>query len=216
MDWTEHITYWEHNYPQLSSEWFKERWRLTASLFGAIANPTYFKGPVDVVAKYRGEELPPTRYSQMIMNYGITTEPEARNWYSQRYNKVKEVGLCVPKWDNRIGSSPDGIISKDGLLEIKCPSKMYPLLWEYVEMKKKGWKSPPSYHSHIYDSHYDQMQGNIAITGRKWCDYIVYCPNENVVFIERIYFNYWYWWKYLYPKLSKFLDTYPNLFPKEK
>jgi hypothetical protein len=64
----------------------------------------------------------------------------------------------------------------------------------------------------IFDSHYDQMQGAMAITGRQWCDYIVYCLAEESFFVDRVYFDSSYWSNVMYPKINEFLLTNEHLF----
>ena len=60
------------------------------------------------------------------------------------------------------GASPDGLIGEDGLIEIKCPiaSTMCGYLLEN--------KLPTEY--------FPQIQGQLFITGRKWCDFVAYYP----------------------------------------
>lgn len=47
----------------------------------------------------------------------------------------------------------------------------------------------------IYDSHYAQMQFQMAVTGRSWCDYVVGCFQEKIVHFQRVRFNEKYWRK---------------------
>ena len=91
-----------------------------------------------------------------------------------------------------LGCSPDGkvidisSIDQFGLVEIKCPSSKFSVtpieacsdphfFLEVVDGKPKLNKK------HIY---YDQVQGQMTITGTKWCDFVVY--TKRGLSIERI------------------------------
>ena len=57
------------------------------------------------------------------------------------------------------------------------------------------------------------MQLGMAILDKKWCDYVVYCPPENKVFVQRIPFNSDYWNNEMYDPLKKIIreDIIPLL-----
>lgn len=143
-------------------------------------------------------------------NYGTNNEDTVRKWYASVTNTtVKEVGLAVPKFDLRLGMSPDGIVfEKDnetfgiGLIEIKCPQKFYKPLQEFLD---KGRPYTDEY-THIWRSHYDQMQMGMAVFDKEWCDYIVYCIPENQFFMERVFRNRKYWDDF-YSKVKIFIET---------
>lgn len=109
---------------------------------------------------------------------GNRLEPIARAFYeSATGSKVKEVGFV---YNNDIsehsGSSPDGLVGEKGLIEIKCPNnKKYELMLE--DFDKGKFKVEVKY--------YNQMQHQILMTGREWCDYVVY--NESSEFPMIVY-----------------------------
>ena len=74
-----------------------------------------------------------------------------------------------------VGCSPDGLISKDGGIEIKCPSD-----YTYLGLISKK--------DLVVNSNYEwQIQMCLLITGRKWWDYVVYNPNyKKDMLIKRI------------------------------
>jgi hypothetical protein len=167
-------------------------------------------------------------YGNKNKNFGTRNEDQARSWYIERCKslnltvKVLEVGLAVPKFDPRIGMSPDGIVTGGtgganyvggtngtgtfvGLIEIKCPQKFYRPLAEYESNGKPYSKD----FQHIWRSHYAQMQMGMQIFNKEWCDYIVYCIPENRVFIERIPRNREYW-EELYSKVKVFINDILN------
>lgn len=206
--WIDCGTYYISNAEQRSPEWHKTRTgRVTASNFGTCAGHSRFSGPEALAHEIAGlKEKTFSDNSRRVMDYGTETEPKAREWYERTRNvKVKEYGLAVPKWNIYIGGSPDGIIEgTDGIIEIKCPEKMY------GPLKERMTKPPPSdpyCHSHIWPTHYDQMQGCMAILNKSYCDYIVFSPPDGLAYVERIHFNRAYWETQLYPKIQEFLEV---------
>jgi hypothetical protein len=213
-EWQDCGLYWLHLHPQRSPAWHQERGkRLTSSLFSAIANPTFIKGPEDIISHYSGKKKEKRSFQQRLaMYHGNKREPLVRDWYKKTYEvDVSEIGLAIPKWDTRLGSSVDGdVTGTRGIIEIKATRSLYRGLKEYLEKTEAGWEVPKYYHEHILDTHYDQIQGSMAILDKDWCDYIVSTPDKNFVF--RVEFNPEYWREYLYPALKIFLDTHSNLF----
>ena len=55
--------------------------------------------------------------------------------------------------------------------------------------------------THIY---YSQVQGQMAIGGRTWCDFIIY--TEKGIIVERISFDELFWETELLPKLIQFCE----------
>lgn len=113
------------------------------------------------------------------MRRGRDLEPQARAVYEHRTGCwVEEVSLILTD-DGRFGYSADGFRDDDGLVEIKCP----------LACDKLGavWSNPETAHL----EYIDQINGGLWITGRKYCDLVVYCPWLAPVgkdlFVKRIY-----------------------------
>ena len=149
------------------------------------------------------------------MNHGTKKEPVARRWYEQKYNKkVKEMGICIPKSDYTMGVSVDGVVeNENGIIEIKCPQRMYWPLKKHLKKSNDKYDLGISGPDHIWKSHYKQMQMGMGVLRKLWCDYIVYA-NDGLVYTERIYFNkkFWeklkneievFWKEYVSPLLEK-------------
>jgi len=189
--------------------------RITGSNFGAAAGRSRFSSCKELALEVVGiKEKVFSEESMKNMAHGTKEEPNARRWYENQFGvEVEEIGLVVPKWNFHLGASVDGIV-KDakGIIEIKCPKKMYAPLTNHMALRSSGWTpSRPYYRSHIWPTHYDQMQGGMAILGMEWCDYIVYSTSDQQVYYERILFNSRYWTESLYPNLQTFLNQ--ELFP---
>lgn len=114
-------------------------------------------------------------YSNKNMERGIELEADAREEY-EAYNfvVVDEVGFV--ELDKNIGCSPDGLVGEDGLIEIKSP-----LASTYLKHFDKGKKVIQP----IYNT---QMQFNMYVCNRKWCDYVCYHPDfkNKPLFVQRI------------------------------
>src|ERR1700761_8117661 len=122
----------EFDVKQGSPEWLKLKKRkgcLSASNAWVAAEGTHYKSQKALADEIFYPELIhdiPSEVAIQRMNWGNLHEPLARSWFEKTYNiKVREVGMFIPKWDERLSASPDGLISKDGVIEIKCPKRMY-------------------------------------------------------------------------------------------
>lgn len=117
-------------------------------------------------------------FSTWQMKRGTELEPHARLAYELQTGLLaSESGIAITDC-GRFAYSTDGLCGDDGLIEIKCPAAP----------AKIGaiWSNPDE-----ADAEYiDQIQGGMLVTGRLWCDLVVYCPwLESVgkdLFIKRI------------------------------
>lgn len=100
-------------------------------------------------------------YTDKNMEAGQELEEYAREYYELLHDcQVEQVGF-VERGD-WIGSSPDGLVGTEGLIEIKCPIPS-----THIENLLKA-KMPTCY--------IPQVQGQLWVVERKWCDWISYCP----------------------------------------
>lgn len=141
-----------------------------------------------------GKKTAPNAY----MVHGTRTEPTARKWYETKTGKVvRETGILIPSWDPEIGGSLDGLVDDDGIIEIKCPKKMYDVMID------PGFGNDLERIVGVPLYHYDQIQFYLAVTQRKWCDYIVYTTEQ--VGCKRILRNEGYFTSFLYPEIRRFI-----------
>ena len=113
------------------------------------------------------------KYKDLQMQRGNDMEETARRIYElETGNSVEQVGFI--ETDEYEGCSPDGLVNEDGLLEIKNHSD--PVFIELVLTGK-------------IDSKYtNQMQMQMYVSNRKWCDYFAFNPNFSPnFFLKRIY-----------------------------
>ena len=168
------------NAEQRSPEWFAARCGIaTASNFAKVLS-TIKSGESAERRNYRIklalERITRTveeSYQNEAMRIGIEREPQARIAYeASTGNMADEVGFCL-HGELECGASPDGLIDDDGGLEIKCPTPGKH--FEYLRASGE----PPEYTA--------QIQGCIWVTGRKWWDFVSYCPDfpDNASLIVR-------------------------------
>ena len=160
---------------QGTPEWFSARLGIaTASRFKDIMART--PAPRNnYSAELVAERLTGEReegYKSSDMQWGNDYEAVARLTYKLNNpdKNVRECGIFSPD-DIQCGASPDGLVDDDGTIEIKCPKTA-----THIQTLKSG-KLPTQY--------YWQVQGQLWVTGRKWCDFISYDPRlpENASYI---------------------------------
>lgn len=115
---------------------------------------------------------------------GNMLEPEARRMYSAlREVAVKEVGLVEAEgeFDGWVVCSPDGLVGEDGIIEIKTlAAKFY---CQYTEDKDK--KTGQKKELYIRPEHKTQIQFNLFVTERQWCDLVYYNARAGIT-VKRI------------------------------
>jgi len=100
-------------------------------------------------------------YYGASMAKGHEREDESRTMHSFMNDvEIQQIGFCYFDEKKEFGSSTDGLIGEDGVFETKNAEP-------HVQIKRllKGW--PKS-------EHFQQVQGELYVTGRKWCDLVSY------------------------------------------
>lgn len=155
---------------QGTQEWLDARFgKITGSRIGAILGLNPYSKREDVmremVREYFGAEREFT--GNDATDYGTEHEPVAIQDYELKTgNDVKSVGFIEDQTYSWLGVSPDGLIGEDGGVEVKCPysQKLF------------------SIHDKPY--YYAQVCLCLAVTCRKWWDFVVWTPDEMT--IERV------------------------------
>lgn len=161
----------------------------------------YSTPPPNIPSLKWGRDKEDTARSQYI---GVMTQSHANF-------EVVQCGLAIHPTYPHLGASPDGYAScnccGDGLLEIKCPFK-------YRErdprtIREKDFFLQPGrdglLHLNQAHHHYYQIQGQMGITEKKFCDFVCWSPKG--LFIERVDYDP-HFFESLQPKLNKFFVEY--------
>lgn len=167
------------NCEQNSEEWIRARLGIpTASQFSTVmAKGRGGKGEsktrMTYMLKLIGERMtgePADNFTNAHMERGHEMEPLARDKYSFiSGNEPKFVGFIR---NGNKGASPDALIGEDGLLEIKTKLPHLHLATVLAD------QVPPE--------HIPQVQGQICVAEREWCDFVSYWP-KLPIFIKRVY-----------------------------
>lgn len=168
---------------QGTPEWFEQRrGKVTASRIADLMAKTksgYSTSRQNYLMQLLCERLTgkvEEGYKSTAMQRGNDLEAEARNWYQlETGESVEEVSFIDHPKINFAGASPDGLVGAEGLIEIKCPNTA-----THIETLRK--KEP-------IDRYYKQMQWQMAVTGRKWCDFVSFdnrLPDNLAYFCKRI------------------------------
>ena len=119
---------------------------------------------------------PTVVYETAAMRWGTEQEPIARIAYaSEAYVQVDECGF-IQHEELPAGCSPDGLVGDDGLIEIKCPFNPQTHLQTFLDGMPQD--------------HLAQIQGQLWLTGRRWCDFVSFHPSmpaEFQLYIKRIH-----------------------------
>jgi exodeoxyribonuclease (lambda-induced) len=97
-----------------------------------------------------------------VLDRGHEMEKLARMAYEAHTNAMAHESGLVLTDDHLFGYSTDGFVGDDGLIEIKAPIDSLKII-EVMEGDLSEYQH--------------QMQGGMWITGRKWCDFIMYVPD---------------------------------------
>jgi putative phage-type endonuclease len=162
-----------HNCEQRSGEWLQLRLgKFTASHFADLM-PSLIKPDLDkwsdtakkVILKVSAERMTGSVQEAFVsksMQWGMQYEDEARATYAiDTGEDVSQVGFI--ELDEWIGCSPDGLCGDKGLVEIKCPESATHLSYR-IDNKK------------LIDGYFYQVQGQLWISDRDWCDLASYDP----------------------------------------
>ena len=117
-----------------------------------------------------------------------------------------------------MGASPDGFVTdpseqhQQGLVEIKCPARAEKTsLLDLCTNKKYKSSFCLRYNNDNYElkkrhNYYYQIQGQLHITSRSWCDFVLWTPTATIdnLFVERIYYDDTLWSNTIYPRLYQF------------
>lgn len=155
---------------QRTPEWFADKLgRLSASRVSNIipgARGKYLAAREALLFELLVERITGARVEQFVtkeMQHGIDFEPVARERYSQATgNSVEETGFIHHRSIANFGASPDGLVSTDGVLEVKAPSTSTVLKILSGSDINPAWAF--------------QVQCEILVTHRQWADLVIFDP----------------------------------------
>lgn len=164
------------NQPYINIEQGSDEWKVarlghvTASNMADVMSKG--KGSGEAIGRYKykvrlvAERLTQTAaesFSNAAMEWGVEQEQFACIEYESRLETfVDKTGFWLHPEIKWLGVSPDRLVDSDGLIEVKCPNTTTHLNY-WLENK-------------IPTDYYKQIQCQLWVTGRQWCDFVSYDP----------------------------------------
>ncbi len=156
---------------QRSEEWEALRFgRATASQFSRILTPSKLQlsasasqYAIELALRRKQIDMGPEPLPSYWMDHGTEAEPYAIAEFEQSTGlAVQKVGFITPADGEMYGCSPDGLVGEDAVIEVKCPMPS-----TMVAYSASG-DLPSEYRL--------QVQGELWVTGRRWCHFYVWHP----------------------------------------
>ena len=164
-------------------------------------------------------------FSSPATNWGVQNEPLAIEAYINYQHEQGKAGLTVGPCGIIVsdsypflGATPDGTVYDPictdqpfGFIEVKCPfSHQHQNPLEAGNLSSFFCNVRLSNNAEVVrlqQSHkyYAQVQGQMAVGNRKWCDFVVFTTKG--ISVKRINYDEEYWMNTLLPKLEEFYDT---------
>ena len=198
-----------------SDIWKKERHiRLTSSNFGKIMSRR-----LNNVSTSLAQRMLYSKFKGNIHTIrGLAQEKHTIIEYENKYNvQVKTTGFRICKLYPSLGASTDGLVhdktteNEHGLLEIKNFLQTNTLLIKDAARKIKNFCLEERQNKlHLKTSHeiYYQIQGQLNIFEKEWCDFVLRRTNPYDIHVERIYKDSSLWENEMVPKLEQFYQKF--------
>ena len=157
--------------PYGTEEWYAARLgKVTASRGACLL--VNGKGPYGLgegAQTYAGEVvrgmmgIPPDEFSTPDMEEGVTREPESIAAYEDKTFRTVDPGGFLLMDGSIVGASPDGFVDEDGTIQAKNPRPKAHMDFLLSRTIPSGYRV--------------QVQWEMMVSGRKWCDFFSYCPS---------------------------------------
>ena len=202
-----------------SSLWFSVRqYRITASMFGAVLSRRPDTPPDSLVLRI----IHPKTFSTEATKYGIENEASAVKEYVAYQHShghpelvVSASGFIIHTAHSFLGASPDGAVydlsnqtQPFGFIEVRCPHSVRNISpTEACTTAGFCCALDTTGQLRLKENHqyYAQVQGQMALVERPWCDFVVFTMKG--ISVQRIPFNPNFWTDKLLPKLVPFYDN---------
>lgn len=198
------------------------RYRITASLFGTVLQRKPDTPPDNLVLRI----LQPKQFTSASTDWGIVHESVAMEEYTKYQHShghadltVTPCGFHISKSYPFLGASPDGAVYDPsstnqpfGFLEIKCPFSFRNITpmeacshHNFFCTLQNDINGTPQVVLRPQHPYYSQVQGQMGVGDRPWCDFVVYTTKG--ISVQRINFDSNFWETRLLPKLTDFYDN---------
>ena len=120
------------------------------------------------------------------IHWGVMHEDTAISCFEMGQDVcVRKTGIWLSP-SGMLGASPDGLVGDDGIIEVKCPysCRATPLsaMADKLYLKYVDGRFELNLCNATSLQYYHQVQGNLHLTGRAVCYFIVWTPAETHIF----------------------------------
>jgi hypothetical protein len=126
---------------------------------------TFYTYARQVASARCGYDITKDISSLAVVEWGLENEWLAVDAYKERELAQVEYPvkfIAHPDYPDTVGCTPDGMVGANGLIEVKCPDSSNHL--DNVLENKQ------------LDMYIPQMQFQLWVTGRSWCDWVSFDP----------------------------------------
>lgn len=222
--WEEYPNYWLFLADQKSEGWLLIRkGHVSGSICASCCGLSVYSTPYEEADIASGRKTKIfQKFEQDRMDRGTDREPRARKWLEKRDQEtILELPFAIWKKNPYLGVSVDGL-TKERVVEIKSPDRMYPDLIKYTQ----GIRKDPAQTewgklltlldlkqleqlrelAHINPSHLCQMYLGMTIMDKRKATYVVFAEAENLVFTQDLYYLDWLWDLLIYPRIEYYIE----------
>jgi hypothetical protein len=211
---------------QRSDDWFEERLgKVTASkVKEVVARNSYgkpYQGYYDYLIELAIERVTGNRkrFSSRYTDHGNEYEAYIAGLYEEMYpnRDVRECGF-IEHPTMAAGASPDRLVDDDGTIEVKAPNTdtmiKYMISMLPVDDPDHDLVGMLGLRGDEWRYYYDQIQWQLFVTGRQWCDFTVGDPDmtENAqIIVKRVPRDNEYINEKMLPRVTEFLEKVGRL-----
>ena len=201
----------------LNETWYSERRkRLTSSIFGDIMSRNSNNNSINLTQRLLYTKFTGNKFTRKGLNEEAITIKEYENQKKESGEncKVDRAGFMICEQNPFLGASSDGIVTCDqnvGLVEVKNLLQTETMLIKPAAVEKKNFCLTSCNNkimlkrSHKY---FYQIQGQLNIYDKEWCDFIIRRTNPYDMYVERIFRDRELWNTQMLPKLKAFYFTH--------
>ncbi|CAM4732372.1 unnamed protein product [Leuciscus chuanchicus] len=152
--------------------------RLTASNFGSVLSAK--RATPSLINRLCGNQ---DLSGVLAVQWGIVNEKEGIAAFEEGTGlKVRGSGLWLAD-SGILGATPDGLVGETGIIEVKCPYRWRDSTFEEAVKENSFYlhQEGGTYHLKRDHSYWHQVQGQLHITGKTTCHFIIWTPKQCMI-----------------------------------
>lgn len=190
---------------------------VTASVFGRVCcarSPASYTNIVNDILYSKLDHLGQIQHGIAYEDHAIKALEALENIV------VKPCGFSIDSKYSFMGATPDGLVGDNAIAEVKCPSSIFGqnideallagklIVWSRERKQKRDpTKIPKILGINKRHKWYFQVQGQLHITGRDMCYFVVWAGDNIPIRLEKIYRDDEFWHNQMENQIKRFFDT---------